>query len=97
MHDETETHTLDEFLRNPLDCLTRLEKTGEAEVFSVDDDRAVVMLDINAYRKQCALLEQADMIASIAEGIESMEKGEGVPIEEFHAGLEHEFPFLKPS
>jgi hypothetical protein len=94
---QMETHTIDEFVKNPQEYLKRLRETGEPEILSVDKNCSAVILDYDAYCKIRESLEQADLIASIGEGVESIRKGEGTPIEDFHATIETEFPFLKPT
>ncbi|MFW6207029.1 MAG: type II toxin-antitoxin system Phd/YefM family antitoxin [Gemmatimonadota bacterium] len=75
-------HSLTEFQRNTREHLERLKETGRPEVLTLHGEAEMVVQDADAYQQLLDRLERAEAIAGIREGLASMERGEGRPLEE---------------
>ena len=74
-----ETHSLADFQQNARSHLRRLSKTGQPEVLTVTGKPAVVVQDARSYRRLLDAVEQAEAIAGIKLGLDSLARGEGSP------------------
>lgn len=86
---------LSEFQRNPRDHVRRLKKSGRPEVLTLNGRPAVVVQSAKAYQGLLDEIERLETIAGIKRGLESFERGEGIPAEEVFADLERRKPYLK--
>lgn len=75
-------HSLTDFQRKTREHLERLKETGRPEVLTLHGEAEVVVQDADAYQELLDRLERAEAIAGIREGLASMERGEGRPVEE---------------
>ena len=89
-----EVHPLSDFQKNANGHLRRLSKTGQPEVLTVDGKPAVVVQDARSYQRLLDSVEQAEAIAGIKFGLESLARGEGVPAKRVFARLrrKHKIP-----
>lgn len=83
----TETSSLAEFRQNAVELVTRLKETGRPRVLTVDGRAEVVVLDLQTYGRLLDLVDRADAITGIRDGLESASRGEGRPIDEVIAEL----------
>ncbi len=74
-----ETHPLADFQKNTQGHLRRLNKTGEPEILTINGKPAVVVQDARSYQRLLDSVEQAEAIAGIKLGLESLARGEGQP------------------
>ncbi len=77
------THTLSDFQRNAKRHIERLRKTGRPHVLTVNGEPQVVVQDAAAYEKLLDELDEAQAVAGIRRGLESMKRGHGRPMREF--------------
>lgn len=75
-------HSLTDFQRKTREHLERLKETGRPEVLTLHGEAEVVVQDADAYQELLDRLERAEAIAGVREGLASMERGEGRPLEE---------------
>ena len=89
-----EVHPLSDFQKNAKGHLRRLNKTGQPEVLTVNGKPAVVVQDARSYQRLLDSVEQAEAIAGIKFGLESLARGEGVPAKKVFARLrrKHKIP-----
>jgi prevent-host-death family protein len=89
-----EVHPLADFQKNAKGHLRRLNKTGQPEVLTVNGKPAVVVQDARSYQRLLDSVEQAEAIAGIKLGLESLEPGDGVPAKKVFARLrcKHKIP-----
>lgn len=73
---------LTEFQRDAKAHISRLKKTGRAEILTVNGRAAVVVQDASAYQKLCELADRADEIDKTLKAIREMNAGLGRPFEE---------------
>lgn len=78
-HDDI--HSLTDFQRSTREHLERLRETGRPEVLTIHGKAEVVVQNAAAYQALLDRLERAEAIAGVREGLASMERGEGQPLE----------------
>ncbi len=76
------THSFDEFQGNVLEHLRRLKDSGQPELLSVNGKVELIVQDARAYERLLELVDRAEAIEGIREGLESMKRGEGRPARE---------------
>ena len=69
-------HSLTDFLRHHKRHLQRLKRSQQPSVLTLNGKAEVVMQDAKAYQ---AMMEALDTQKGIAEGLASMERGDGEP------------------
>lgn len=79
--------SLTHFKRNTSEGIEQLKATGQPMVLTVNGKAAVVIQDAASYQGLLDLLEHAESVAGIRHGLESVERGEGIPAEQAMAHL----------
>ncbi len=82
VHFSDDTHSLADFTREMREHLDRLKATGRPEVLTVDGKAEVIVQDVDAYQKLLDALDEAQAVAGIRRGLESMNRGQGRPARE---------------
>jgi PHD/YefM family antitoxin component YafN of YafNO toxin-antitoxin module len=84
-------HSLSHFKRNTLEFIRQLKETGAPAVLTVNGKAELVVQDAVAYQKLLELVDQLETREAIRRGIESADRGEGRPAEEFFAEMERKY------
>jgi len=84
-------HSLSHFKRNTLEFIRQLKETGTPVVLTVNGKAELVVQDAAAYQKLIELVDRLETIEAIRRGIESVNRGEGRPAEEFFAEMERKY------
>jgi len=74
-------HSLTDFLRHHKRHLQQLKRSGRPNVLTLNGKAEVVVQDASAYQEMLEAMESAQAKQGIAEGIASMERGNGEPAE----------------
>ncbi|MBN8599352.1 MAG: type II toxin-antitoxin system Phd/YefM family antitoxin [Planctomycetes bacterium] len=74
---------LTEFQRDAKAHISRLKKSGRAEILTVNGRAAVVIQDAASYQRLCKLAEKARDIQRTQESIRQADAGLGRTVEEF--------------
>ncbi|MBL8874464.1 MAG: type II toxin-antitoxin system Phd/YefM family antitoxin [Phycisphaerae bacterium] len=82
---------LTEFQRDAKSHISRLKKTGRAEILTVNGRAAVVVQDAAAYQRLCELADRADDIDRTLQAIREMDAGLGRPFEQVAKELRAKF------
>lgn len=85
-------HPLTDFLRNHRSALERLRETGRPELLTVHGKAAVVVQDAETYQRILELADQMETIISVREGLDSIDRGEGMSIDEFKRRFREKYP-----
>ena len=80
-------YSLTDFQRHAKEHLERLKQTGRPEVLTVNGKAELVVQDAAAYQKLLDLLERAEALEGIRQGLESMHRGKGRPAAEVFQDL----------
>lgn len=78
---------LTDFQRNAKAHLARVNKTGRAEVLTVNGKAEAVLLGRRSYEKMKAAMEELDVLKAIHRGLEEMEAGKTVSASAAHQRL----------
>lgn len=91
--------SLAEFKRNSAELIEELEETGRPLLLNVDDKVRLIVLEEAAYERLLDLAEQQELITGIQESLDSMRRGEGVPLEDFKKKMHEKYglPMERPS
>ena len=76
-------HSLSSFKRNTLEFIEQMKQTGEPVVLTVNGKAELVVQDAESYQKLLDALERLEAIAGIKQGLEDVEAGRTVSMEEF--------------
>jgi prevent-host-death family protein len=68
-----------DFVRNYKSYVSRIKKTGQPEVLTVNGKPECVLIDAKSYQEMADAAEEARFIKAVNEGIESMNSGAGQP------------------
>lgn len=85
------TTPLSDFTRDAAAAIRRLKENGQPEVLTVDGKPALVVQDVESYQRLLDALDRAEAIEGIRRGLESVARGESIPIEEAFVQLRAEF------
>lgn len=87
---ERDIHPLTDFKRNTLEFVKQLEETGEPLILTVNGKAKLVVQSAAYYQQLLDARERLETILDIREGLNSIERGEGIPIKEAFALLRKE-------
>lgn len=93
MIDLREVRSVTEFQRNLKDFVGRLKEKKTPMVLTVNGRAEVVVQDAEGYQALLDRLERAETVAAIRQGMEQVERGEGIPLKqaERHLRKRHGF------
>lgn len=84
-------HSLTDFLRNAKDYVSRLKKTGQPEVLTINGEAQLVVQDAESYQKLLDAMDRLEAIAGVRRGLEQMHRSEGRTIEAFDAHMRDKY------
>jgi PHD/YefM family antitoxin component YafN of YafNO toxin-antitoxin module len=76
-------HPLTEFKRKTAEFRERLKSTGLPAVLTIEGRPEIVVQDAVAYQKLLDLVDQAEALQAIQEGLEDARSGRTIPLERF--------------
>ena len=79
---------LTDFKRNTAEFLARLKETGHPLVLTINGKAELVVQDARSYQRLLDLAERLETIQAVKEGLASVERGEGRPMEDVFDALE---------
>jgi PHD/YefM family antitoxin component YafN of YafNO toxin-antitoxin module len=88
--DLSNIYSLSEFQRNTRDHITKLKRTGNPAVLTVNGQAEVVVQSADAYQKLLDDQELLESIRGVSRGLEQARRGEGRPMREFLEALANE-------
>lgn len=88
-------HSISDFKRKTPDFVKLLKKTGKPVVLTMNGRARVVIQDAESYQNMLDLLERAKDIDAIREGLEDLEKGNTMSLDEFDKGMRRKHRVLK--
>ena len=89
------TQSLTDFREKATETLDRLDRTGEAEVLTVNGKARAVLLSPAAFDDLLRELELSEDVAAIQQSIRESKEGKGRPAEEFFDELRAELLSMK--
>jgi len=76
-------HSLSDFKRKTPDFIEQLERTGEPVVLTINGRAKLVVQDAESYQRMLELLDRAEAIEAIREGLESVKLGKSMSLDQF--------------
>jgi PHD/YefM family antitoxin component YafN of YafNO toxin-antitoxin module len=81
-------HPLTDFKRNTPEFLRQLKETGNPVVLTINRKAELVVQDAASYQRLFDLAERLETIQAVKEGIASVDRGEGTPMDDVFNSLE---------
>ena len=81
-------HPLTDFKRNTSEFLRQLKETGNPVVLTINGKAELVVQDAASYQRLFDLAERLETIQAVKEGIGSVDRGEGTPMDDVFDSLE---------
>jgi prevent-host-death family protein len=81
-------HPLTDFKRNTSEFLAQLKETGEPLVLTINGKAELVVQDARSYQRLLEIAERLETIEAVKEGLASMQRGEGRPMDTVFGELE---------
>jgi PHD/YefM family antitoxin component YafN of YafNO toxin-antitoxin module len=72
---------LSSFKRDSVALIGQLKRTGRPVVLTINGRAEVVVQDAKSYQQMLELVDRAEAVIGIRNGLASMERGEGIPAE----------------
>jgi prevent-host-death family protein len=76
-------HSLSDFKRKTPKFIEQLEKTGQPVVLTINGRAKLVVQDAESYQRMLELIDRAETIEAIREGLESVEQGKTMSLDQF--------------
>jgi prevent-host-death family protein len=76
-------HSLSDFKRKTPHFIEQLEKTGKPVVLTINGRAKLVVQDAQSYQRMLELLDRAESIEAIREGLESVKQGRTMALKKF--------------
>jgi prevent-host-death family protein len=86
--------SLTHFKRNTNEVIEQLKATGQPMVLTVNGKAEIVVQNAASYQAMLDLVDRAEAIVGIKRGLDSIDRGEGIPAEEAFKRLrkKHKIP-----
>jgi prevent-host-death family protein len=84
-------HPLTDFKRNTAEFIVQLKRTGDPLVLTINGKAELVVQDAKSYQRLMDIAERLETIQAVKEGLGSVERGEGRPVDDVFAGIEKRF------
>lgn len=75
--------SLTAFKRNTAEYVKRIKKSGTPLVLTVNGKAEMIVQDIASYQRMLELLDRAEAIEAVREGMESVKQGKTMSLEHF--------------
>ncbi len=81
-------HPLTDFKRHTPEFLRQLKESGHPLVLTVNGKAEIVVQDAKSYQRLLDLAERLETIEAVKEGLASVERGEGSPMDQVFDEME---------
>lgn len=81
-------HPLTDFKRHTPEFIQQLKESGHPLVLTVNGKAEIVVQDAKSYQRLLELAERLETIEAVKEGLASINKGEGLPMDKIFDALE---------
>lgn len=88
-------HSLSDFKRRTPDFIKRLEKTRKPVVLTMNGRASVVVQDAESYQRMLEMLERAETIDAIREGLEAVREGDTMSLKSFDERMRRKLKSLR--
>lgn len=84
----TDIHPLTDFKRNTPEFIRLLKESGHPFVLTVNGKAELVVQDAKSYQRLLNLADRLETIQAVKEGLASVDRGEGKPMDQVFDDLE---------
>jgi PHD/YefM family antitoxin component YafN of YafNO toxin-antitoxin module len=91
MNVSRDIHPLTDFKRHTAEFLTQLKSTGKPVVLTINGKAELIVQDAASYQKLIDLADRLETIQAVKEGLASIERGQGKPMDDVFDALESQF------
>lgn len=77
-----DTESLATFQQDPATVIGHLKQSGKPIALTVEGRPEVVLQDAEAYERLLELVDRAEAVVAVRKGVASMERGEGIAVED---------------
>ncbi|MGH9898195.1 MAG: type II toxin-antitoxin system Phd/YefM family antitoxin [Pyrinomonadaceae bacterium] len=88
-------HSLSDFKRKTPDFIEQLEKTGAPVVLTINGRAKLIVQDAESYQRMLELLDRAETVEAIREGLASVKQGKTMSLDQFDKGMRKKFRIRK--
>lgn len=88
-------HSLSDFKRKTPEFVKQLERTGKPVILTMNGRAKIVVQDAESYQRMLEVLDRAEAIEAIRKGLESIEQGKTMSLEEMDKTIRAKFNFPK--
>jgi prevent-host-death family protein len=81
-------HPLTDFKRHTAEFLQQLKETGEPVILTINGKAEIVVQDARSYQRLRDLAERLETIEAVREGLASIDRGEGRPMDDVFDAIE---------
>jgi len=81
---------LTDFKRNTAEFLRQLKETGDPVVLTINGKAELIVQDAASYQRLFDLAERLETIQAVNEGLDSVDRGDGKPMDAVFDALEKE-------
>ena len=78
-----DSESLTAFKRNTTEYVKKIKKSGNPLVLTVNGKAELIVQDAESYQRMLELLDRAETIESVREGLESVRRGKTMSLEQF--------------
>ena len=75
--------SLTAFKRNTTDYVKKMKKSGKPLVLTVNGKAEIVVQDAESYQRMLELLDRAETVEAVREGLESVRRGKMMSLDQF--------------
>lgn len=75
--------SLTAFKRNTIEYVKKIKKSGHPLVLTVNGKAEIIVQDAESYQRMVALLDRTETIEAVREGLESVNQGKTISLDEF--------------
>lgn len=79
--------SLTAFKRNTAEYVKKIKKSGNPLVLTINGKAEIVMHDVESYRRMLELIDRAETVGAVREGLESARRGKTMSLDRFDKEL----------
>lgn len=87
----TDVNSLTDFQRRTKEHIGYLKDSGSPMILTVNGKAEIVVQDAASYQELLDLVERAEAIVGIRRGLDSIARGEGIPLEEVELQMREKY------
>src|SRR5881409_1472739 len=95
--DLEEIHSLSDFQRNAKRHIVRMKRKRRPLVLTINGKAEMVAVDVKSFHQMLEIINRAEAVEGIREGLESKKRGEGKTLEQFDKEMRRKYKIIENS